>query len=516
MQLHHGLLRGALFLSGALFFTGATAPLAQPIAAAVASGDKDKSAEDDEPPEPPAPVTTQHEITLGGELVRYSATVGALRVREDGDEAKADMFFVAYQREGVESAQRPVMFTFNGGPGSSSVWLHMGAFGPRWVAMPENGERPKPPFDLQDNEHSILAHTDLVFIDPVTTGYSRPVEGQKGGQFHGVREDVRWIGEFIRLWTTRYERWDSPKFLAGESYGTTRAAALAQYMESRLGWYPSGVILVSSILSFQTARFDAGNDLPYPLFLPTYTATAWFHGQLAPDLQQDLRATLDEAEAFALGDYSRALMLGDRLGAEDESRVVTQLARLTGLSPEYVRATNLRPVIHRFTKELLRAERTTVGRLDSRYTGSDPDAAGEHTSYDPSYAAIQGVYTAALNHYLRTELDYHHDVPYEILSGRVHPWKWNDGNAYVDTSHDLAGAMSRNPHLSVFVANGYYDLATPYFATEYTIAHMGLAPELRERIEMQYYEAGHMMYVHEPSLADLGRDVGDFIQRAGN
>lgn len=446
--------------------------------------------------------------------VPYDATVGSLRVRDDGVDAKADIFYVAYVRRDA-GERRPVTFSFNGGPGSSSVWLHMGAFGPRRVVLPDEPRRPAPPFELVDNPHSILDVTDLVFVDPVTTGYSRAVEGEDDAQFHGVEEDVRWVAEFIRLWTTRNERWDSPKFLAGESYGTTRAAALADHLESRHGWYPSGVILVSSILAFQTARFDPGNDLPYPLFLPTYTATAWFHGKLEPTLQADLRRTLDEVEEFALGDYTTALAQGDRLDGATRASVETRLARYTGLSREYVRSTNLRPVIHRFTKELRRAERTTVGRLDSRYTGRDSDAAGEHYDYDPSYAAIRGVYTASLNHYLRAELGYEYDVPYEILSGRVRPWNWSrGGNSYVDVAHQLASAMSRNPHLQVYVANGYYDLATPYFATEYTFAHMGLAPELRDNVRMAYFEAGHMMYVHEPSLAALGADLVAFVRDA--
>jgi carboxypeptidase C (cathepsin A) len=459
---------------------------------------------------------TSHQVTIGGQVIDYTATAGTLVLKEEDGTAKASVFFIAYTRDGAKDpGDRPLTFSFNGGPGSSSVWLHLGTLGPRRVLMDDEGWPLPPPYRLVDNDQSVLDVTDLVFIDPVTTGYSRPAPEEDPNQFHGVEEDVEWVAEFIRLYTTRFERWASPKFLIGESYGTTRAAGLAGHLQQRHGMYLNGIMLVSSILNFQTARFDVGNDLPYILFLPTYTATAWYHQQLASDLQQDLRATLDEVEEFARGEYASALMLGDDLDPEAEDRIVQKLARYTGLSPEYVRQTNMRILIHRFVKELMRDERRTVGRLDSRFTGRDRNAAREFYEFDPSYAAIQGPFTATLNDYVRRELEFESDLPYEILTGRVRPWSFDDyQNRYVNVAETLRQAMNRNPSLKVFVANGYYDLATPYFATEYTFKHLGLEPDLRDQVSMGYYESGHMMYIHKPSLIQLKTDLAEFIRSA--
>jgi carboxypeptidase C (cathepsin A) len=357
---------------------------------------------------------------------------------------------------------------------------------------------------------------DLVFIDPVTTGYSRAAEGEDDGQFHGVDEDVQWVAEFIRLYTTRFERWASPKFLAGESYGTTRAAGLAGELQNRHGMYLNGIVLVSAILDFQTARFDVGNDLPYVLFLPTYTATAWYHGQLDDELQTDLTATLNEVRRFALNEYAPMLSAGDALPAERREYLAAKLARYTGLTPDYVERTNLRIQISRFTKELLRDERRTVGRLDSRFKGIDRDAAADTYEYDPSYAAIQGPYTAAINHYVRTELGYESDLPYEILTGRVRPWSYGTRrqNRYLNVAETLRSAMTKNPHLKVYVACGYYDLATPFFAAEYTFEHLGLDPSLKSNVSFGHFESGHMMYIHVPSLAALKDDLAAFVEGA--
>ena len=459
---------------------------------------------------------TSHQITIDGQVVGYTATAGTLVLKEEDGTAKASVFFIAYTRDGEKDpSRRPLTFSFNGGPGSSSVWLHLGTLGPRRVLMDDEGWPLPPPYRLVDNDQSILDVTDLVFIDPVTTGYSRPAPEEDPSQFHGIEEDVEWVAEFIRLYTTRFERWASPKFLIGESYGTTRAAGLAGHLQQRHGMYLNGIMLVSSILNFQTARFDVGNDLPYILFLPTFTATAWYHQQLDSELQQDLRATLDEVEEFARGEYAEALMLGDDLDLEAEDRIVQKVARYTGLSPDYVRQTNMRILIHRFVKELMREERRTVGRLDSRFTGSDRNAAREFYEYDPSYAAIQGPFTATLNDYVRRELEFESDLPYEILTGRVRPWSYDEyQNRYVNVAETLRQAMTRNPSLKVFVANGYYDLATPYFATEYTFKHLGLDPELRDQVSMGYYESGHMMYIHKPSLIQLKSDLAEFIRSA--
>jgi carboxypeptidase C (cathepsin A) len=461
---------------------------------------------------------TKRTVTIGGKPIAYTATAGTLILKDDKGEQRASMFYVAYTKDGEKDrGARPVTFTFNGGPGSSSVWLHLGTFGPRRVAFAD-AQLPAPaPYGFVDNAHSILDATDLVFIDPVGTGFSRPLGEAKLEDFTGVKEDVKAVGDFIRLWTTRNNRWQSPKLLAGESYGTTRAAALVNHLQNTEGMTFNGVILVSSILNFQTARFDTGNDLPYITFLPTFAATAWHHGAVA-DRPATLEAFVAEARAFAAGEYAQALMKGSKLGAAEADAVAGRLARFTGLSQDFVRQANLRVSIQRFTKELLRSKRLTVGRLDSRYTGVDDDAAGETADYDPSLVAIMGPYTAALYDYARSELKVEDERKYEILSGTVGgKWKWGDqgsGGGYVNVAEDLRAAMSRNPHLKVLVANGYYDLATPFFATEYTFDHLGLEPPLLGNVTMAYYPAGHMMYVHGPSLAQLKTDVAAFIAKA--
>jgi carboxypeptidase C (cathepsin A) len=392
------------------------------------------------------------------------------------------------------------------------VWLHLGAFGPRRVQMGDVENLLPPPYGLVDNEQSLLDVTDLLFIDPVDTGYSRAVPGVAPREFHGLEEDVQSVGEFIRLWTSRNKRWASPKFLAGESYGTTRAAALSGFLQARYGMYLNGIVLISSILNFQTADFNTGNDMPYILFLPTYTAIAWYHKKLPADLQGSLQNAIDGSRRFALGEYTQALMAGDDLPAAQRAETAKKLARLTGLSPEYIDHANLRIRINRFTKELLRNERQTVGRLDGRFTGNDLDAAGESTEYDPSYPAIQGPYTAMFNDYVRSELKFESDLAYEVLTGRVRPWSYASfENRYVNVAETLRSAMTQNHFLKVFVGKGYYDLATPFFAAEYTFNHLGLEPTLRSHISTGYYEAGHMMYIHPPSFAKLKQDIAQFI-----
>ncbi len=469
---------------------------------------------------------TKHTVVINGQEIRYTVTAGTILLKEEaeegeekkseGEKPKASIFFIAYTKDDVtDVSQRPLTFSFNGGPGSSSVWLHLGVLGPRRVLTDPEGHPLPPPYRLVDNEHSLLDVTDLVFIDPVSTGYSRVVPGEKAAQFHDFKKDIESVGEFIRLYTTRSKRWPSPKFLIGESYGTTRAAGLSGFLQNRHGMYLNGIMLVSTILNFQSARFDPGNDLPYILFLPTFTATAWYHKQLADDLQQDLYKTLKEVEAFAQGEYTLALMQGADLPDDERKQIVHKLARYTGLSKAYIEQTNLRINIHRFVKELLRDQRRTVGRLDSRFTGIDRDAAGEKYDYDPSYAAIHGPYTATLNDYVRTELEFESDLPYEILTGRVQPWNYDKyQNQYVNVAETLREAITQNPCLKVFVANGYFDLATPYFATRYTFNHLGLDPSLQNNISMGYYEAGHMMYIHQPSLAQLKNDLAGFIHSA--
>jgi carboxypeptidase C (cathepsin A) len=501
-----------------------SAPAAAPAQAERSGGSRSGEAPKFEPPRPEEKtVVTHHQITLGGVTIPYTATAGTLLLKEENGRPKASVFYVYYARDGIKDlGRRSITYTFNGGPGSSSAWLHLGAFGPRRVVMEAEGPEtvppasPAPPYHLVDNGESLLDVTDLVFIDPVTTGFSREVPGEDPQQFHGFREDLDSVGEFIRLWTVRFGRWESPKFLAGESYGTTRAAGLSNYLQQRHGMYLNGIVLLSTVLNFSTNRFDTGNDVPYPLFLPTYTATAWYHKKLPDDLQRaGLAAAVAEAKRFALGDYLLALAQGSRLSPEARHDIAAKLSRYTGLSADFLERANLRPQIQAFVKELLRDQRQTVGRLDSRFQGIDRDAAGEASDFDPSSVAITGPFTAMLNHYVADELGFKSDLPYEILTDRVRPWSYRESsNRYLNVAEDLRLAMAENPALRVFVGKGYYDLATPFFAAEYTFDHLGFEPSYLQRVTMSQYEAGHMMYIRTADRRKLKADVAAFLRAA--
>ena len=526
MRTHRGLVLALLAGAAALGSSGALAQLPRETPRPSEESKEEKPAErekekekDQKSPEKPVkeekpPVVTHHEIKIDGKPFRYTATTGYMPMKDESGKLKANIFFIAYAKEGA-STRRPVTFTFNGGPGSSSVWLHLGAVGPKRVLMTDEGQPLPPPYRLVDNDSTWLSFTDLVFIDPVTTGYSRPAQGEKPEQFHGVEEDIQSVGEFIRLYATRYARWASPKFLAGESYGTTRAAGLSGYLQERYGMWLNGIVLISSALNFETIDFAVGNDLPYILFLPRYTTAAWYHKRLAPELQANFGKTLEESERFASTEYTLALMKGAKLSEAERRDIVGKLARLTGLSPKFVEANDLRVTLPRFTKELLRDQRRTIGRLDSRFEGIDRDTAGEYSEYDPSYAAIYGPYTAMLNDYLRTELKYENDLPYEILTSRVRPWHYGTAqNRYVNVAETLRGAMSQNQYLKVFVAAGYYDFATPFFAAEYTFNHLQLDPTLQKNVRLEHYDSGHMAYIHKPSLEKLAKDIAAFYREA--
>lgn len=481
-------------------------------------------------PTAPAPTprdtlsVTHHTVTLGGQELRYTVTTGTLVFREEtekdgvseGEKPKATVFFVAYTKDGADPQTRPLTFSFNGGPGSSSVWLHLGLLGPKRVVFDDHGNPTPPPYRLVENEHSLLDSSDLVFIDPISTGYSRAAPGEKASEFHGFGRDLESVGDFIRLYTSRYGRWLSPKYLIGESYGTTRAAGLSGYLQGRHGLYLNGLVLVSSVLDFGTLLAQPGHDLPHALILPSFTATAWYHRRLSGELQaKPLGEVLREAEAFAVGDYALALLQGDRLSAQRRAEVCARLSSYTGLSEGYLERADLRVDIMRFVRELLRDEALTVGRLDSRFTGGERDAVGETFSYDPSYATIQGPYTAALNDYVRRELGFESDLSYEIIAALYKTWSYKDfENRYAEVGETLRSAMTQNPFLRVHVASGYFDLATPYFATEYTLAHLGLTPEQRGRLSVSYYEAGHMMYVRLGALKELKAKLFDFIREA--
>ncbi|MEX0939346.1 MAG: peptidase S10 [Pirellulales bacterium] len=459
---------------------------------------------------------TKHTATIEGEEIEYTATVGRIYLKGDKDQDRAQVYYFAYTRDGVEDQhERPITFSFNGGPGSSSVWLHLGLMGPKRVPVPDDATQSAPPYELVPNEHSLLDLTDIVMIDPVSTGISRQEEGTEAREFHGYEEDINSVGDFIERYISTNERWESPKFLLGESYGTTRAAGLADYLQDTHGMYLNGIAMVSSVLNFQTLRFDVGNDLPFVLFLPSYTATAWYHEQLEEELQrQALPDLLREVEEFAAGEYNTALLRGARMSDEEEDEIAAKLARYTGLSKEFVLRTNLRIEMRRFAKELLRDRRRTTGRLDSRFLGIDRDAAGDSYDYDPSDAAILGPFTALLNEYLRDDLAYEPGRKYNIY-GSVRPWNYDEfTNRYLDASESLRKAMTRNPALQVFIASGYYDLATPYFASDFTYNQLQLDPTLRDNLHWGYYEAGHMMYIHTPSLEKLKEDLTEFYEAA--
>lgn len=462
----------------------------------------------------PDPVVRQHEIKAGGKTLKYTTTTGLMPIRDDKGKLKARLFYTAYTLdEPASDAPRPLTITFNGGPGSSSVWLHMGGLAPKRVEMLPDGGMPKPPFRMVDNEYTWLTETDMVFVDPVDTGYSRAVDDEAAKAIKDVEGDIEAVGEFIRMYVSRNARWTSPLFLCGESYGTFRSAGLAGYLIER-GMAFNGIILISSILNMQTARFTLGNDLPYQLFFPTYAATAWFHNRVPKNLKKkSIRAFLDEVEAWVEDEYVQALSLGDRLPADRREKILDGLERYTGLSRAYLDQANLRINIHQFCKELLRDEMRTVGRLDSRFTGMDKDGVAESPEFDISMAAIRPPFTSVLNHYFRTELGYESDVEYHILRGLE--WNWGDAmRGYSDTSDDLRAAFTKNPYMKVFVASGYYDLATPYYATEYTLSHMNLDPEVRGNIVVDEYETGHMVYIDYQAMLQLKESVSTFIKDA--
>jgi carboxypeptidase C (cathepsin A) len=467
----------------------------------------------------PEPVVTKHELQAGAKRLNYSVTTGRLPLaNEQTGVVEGHVFFIAYSLETpTPKNQRPLMFSFNGGPGAASVWMHLGMIGPKRVRMLDDGSYPPPPFQLVDNEHTFLDFSDLVFIDTIGTGYSRAVSQDVGKKFWGVQGDIASVGEFIRLYLTRYQRWTSPLFLIGESYGTFRAAGVAGYLIDK-GVAFNGVILVSSILNFQTARFDKANDLPYSLFLPTYTATAWYHKKLPKDLQTDLRKALRESEGYAMGEYAQVLAKGDRLTPQERSDAVGKLSRLTGLEKRFLEENDLRIEIRRFQKELLRTEGKTVGRLDSRLEASEGLNGAEVPGFDPALAAIRPPYQALIVDYLRGDLKYETDLPYYVLGGGIGPWEYGPGgtNRYADTSDALREAFAKNPYMRVLVTSGYYDLATPYFATEYTMSHLGIPEKFKPSIEKTYFEAGHMFYIHMPSLQKVSGEVANFVRRATN
>ncbi len=458
------------------------------------------------------PVRVTNTVSVSGRPISYAAETGMLPLlKQDGD-ARASVFYVAYTRLDVsDPAGRPVMFCFNGGPGSSSVWLHLGGLGPRRVQLNDDGAMPAPPFRLQDNEYSILNATDLVFIDPVATGFSRPAKDEKPDQFFGQSPDVESVGEFIRLWTTRNERWRSPKYLCGESYGAFRAAGLAEHLHSRYGLYLNGIVLLSGVLDFATLREGSGNELSSIMFLPALTAAAHYHGKLPGDLQADLGRAMREAREFARGDYALALLRGGTLSAAERTDLAARLARLTGLPQTLIEDHDLQVSASVFREYLLREQGLILGRFDARITGRDADKRSPGPRFDPSYASAYGPFSAAMNAYVREALQFTNDLPYEIIAG-VKPWDFETRDSYPSVSDKLASVMSQNPYLRVLVLVGLRDLATPMDGMRYSLDHLQIDPSLRRNITWAEYESGHMMYVNQPDLKKLQKDIEEFLR----
>lgn len=465
---------------------------------------------------------TSHSQTFGNSVVSYEAITGNLQITDDEEKQNGSLFFTAYLKNEEQKSvgKRPIAFCFNGGPGSSSIWLHMGLLGPKMATINDTTYT-EPPSTYQNNPYCLLPDIDLVFIDPMSTGFSKPASGTNAKQFHGIEEDAESFAEFIRLFLTQFKRWDSPRYIVGESYGTIRAVALAEMLHDSYFIDLNGLVLVSMCLDFQAYDFGNGNDLPHVLILPSYTATAWYHKRLKPELQnKPLNDVLKEVEEFALGEYATALLLGNILDEKKRAHIVDRLALYTGLDSEYLKASRLRIINGAFFKEFLRKNNKIVGRFDSRYVGFDHNPLQEMSQVDPSFDAIVGPFTSAFQQYLSKELHLLTLEHYRVLNAdAVFPWNFSvnrvpAGLGYVYMSGKLASALEKNPSLQIFIANGIYDLATPYFASDYTISHLNVAPKLLKNVKQYYYEAGHMMYLDPVSHAKMKDDLTQFIKNS--
>jgi len=501
---------GIIVLTTCLFALPASA---QRTAAAPAPAERDTTKTAPTPIPNEMSSATDHTIRIGGQLVPYRATAATMLLKNDKDEAIGALYYTAYTRtDAKDASQRPLAFVYNGGPGSASAWLHMGAFGPRRVVTTDAAPTPPPPYQMVDNPNSLIDVTDMVFIDPVGTGFSKPVGKGTGKDFWGVDEDAKALAQFVSQYVSRNGRWASPKYLIGESYGTTRSAVLGDRLQ-RDGMTLNGIVLISSVLDFETLLFAPGHDLSYVLYLPSYAATAAYHKVIpAP---ANMGAFLTEVRRYAMGDYAAALAAGATLPADRKAAVAKQLAAYTGLSEDYLLKADLRVPLRQFMAELQRSRGLVTGRLDSRFSGPLPDLLTENAPGDPQSAAITGAFTAAANAYLRGELKFETQDRYVMGGGVQWSWAREGQRGWATTTYvgsDLTEALVTNPHLRIEIENGYYDLATPFFATEYTVTHLeGLSPDLRDNITLKYYDAGHMMYLYEPALAELKQNVARFI-----
>jgi carboxypeptidase C (cathepsin A) len=517
-----------------LFFFGQSAPLAaqepdrESRAAEARPGEakageaKLAEAKEAAPPKEESSVT-DHTIRIGTETIAYKATASTTLLKDEKDEPAALLFSIAYTRsDAKDPGTRPVAFIYNGGPGSSSVWLHMGAFGPRRVMTANAQPTPPPPYKVADNNGCLLDKTDMVFIDPVGTGFSHPVGKAQGKDFWGIDQDVHSLAQFIMTWVTRNKRWNSSKFLMGESYGTFRSAALANYLHQHYHMDMNGIVLISTVLDIGTLMFSTGNDMSYVFYLPSYAAAAWVNKML-PDRPDDLEAFLKEARQFATTEFADALMKGSHLTEAEKAGIAKKLSRFTGLSEDYLLKANLRVRLSQFQAELGRAKGLTTGRYDARFTGPTYDLLAEHAVSDPSYTAVAGAFTAAINSYLREDLKFSSERTYEILGSEPgHNWDWKHSApgrmeffpGLPNVEDDLIAALLSSPNLQVQVENGYFDMATPFLATEYTMDHLLLPKDLRSRIHLEYYTAGHMMYLNDADHDKLAASVRAFVDSA--
>ena len=459
---------------------------------------------------------THHQVTINGTTIHYTATTGMLPQRnEQTGDTEGNIFYVAYTKDGVtDPATRPISFLFNGGPGSATLWLHLGAFGPKKIHLNADGSNPPPPYSFEENQNTLLDQTDMVFLDPVGTGYSRANGPQNGPRFWGLDEDMRSVAEFIRLYLTRSERWASPRFIGGESYGTTRAAHLSGYLTDN-GIALNGVILLSSVLNFENSRPDKGNDIGYVGFFPSFAMTAYYHKKLVPELQNlSIEEFAKQVEAFTTGEYATALLKGAAMTPAERTAIIAKTARFTGTSVRFIADCDLRIDLAPFSAELLHGKGLNTGRLDSRFTSINGDPTSGRTAFDPSDASIRNSFTPVVNDYIRRELGYKDDDIYYVLGGGIGRWRYDEGK-YANVVPSLERAFAKNPYMKLYVAMGYYDMATPYWAVQYTLDHMTVDPKIRkENIRTDHFQAGHMMYIDAPSMTKLRADLRHFYEDA--